>query len=93
MKNDHLGFEVFYVRCGVVRKYRPDFLVRLKSGEFLVQEAKGRDTDRDCTKRMVLAEWVEAVKQHGGFGRRGWDVATTTIDIRGILAHHLCTDA
>ena len=27
VKNDHLGFEVFYVYQGVVRKYRPDFLV------------------------------------------------------------------
>ena len=26
VKNDHLGFEVFYVHAGVVRKYRPDFL-------------------------------------------------------------------
>ena len=28
-KNDHLGFEVFYIHNGVVRKYRPDFLIRL----------------------------------------------------------------
>jgi len=28
VKNDHLGFEVLYVYRGVVRKYRPDFLVR-----------------------------------------------------------------
>ena len=27
VKNDHLGFEVFYVHRGVVRKYRPDFLI------------------------------------------------------------------
>ena len=33
VKNDHLGFEVFYVHRGVVRKYRPDFLIRLESGE------------------------------------------------------------
>ena len=36
VKNDHLGFEVFYVHRGVVRKYRPDFLVRLTSGDILV---------------------------------------------------------
>ena len=35
VKNDHLGFEVLYVYRGVVRKYRPDFLVRLKNGEIL----------------------------------------------------------
>lgn len=40
-KNDHLGFEVLYVYRGVVRKYRPDFLVRLTSGETLILETKG----------------------------------------------------
>jgi hypothetical protein len=29
MKNDHLGFEIVYVFDGVVRKYRPDFLMKL----------------------------------------------------------------
>ena len=33
VKNDHLGFEILYVYRGVVRKYRPDFLIRFKSGE------------------------------------------------------------
>ena len=32
VKNDHLGFEVLYVYRGVVRKYRPDFLIRLSIG-------------------------------------------------------------
>ena len=41
VKNDHLGFEVFYVHRGVVRKYRPDFLIRLRSGDMLVLETKG----------------------------------------------------
>ena len=35
VKNDHLGFEVLYVYQGVVRKYRPDFLIRLKTGSIL----------------------------------------------------------
>ena len=41
VKNDHLGFEIFYIHRGVVRKYRPDFLIRLKSGATLVLETKG----------------------------------------------------
>ena len=92
VKNDHLGFEVFYVHRGVVRKYRPDFLVRLTSGDILVLETKGQDTDRDRTKRMFLAEWVEAVNQHGGFGRWVWDVAKTPGDIHGILSRYLHAD-
>ena len=88
VKNDHLGFEVFYVHRGVVRKYRPDFLIRLKSGDMLVLETKGQDTPRDRTKRNFLAEWVKAVNAHGGFGRWAWDVSTTPGDIQGILARH-----
>ena len=89
VKNDHLGFEVFYVYQGVVRKYRPDFLIRLISGDMLVLETKGQDTDRDRTKRKFLAEWVEAINQHGGFGRWAWDVSTTPGGIRDILARHM----
>ena len=93
VKNDHLGFEVFYVHRGVVRKYRPDFLIRLTSGDMLVLETKGRDSDRDRTKRRFLAEWVEAVNAHGGFGRWAWDVSTAPGDIHGILARHSRADA
>ncbi len=85
-KNDHLGFEVSYVHGGAVRKYRPDFLVRLESGDMLVLETKGRDGDRDLTKRRFLAEWVEAVNAHGGFGRWSWDVSRAPGDILDVLA-------
>ena len=93
VKNDHLGFEVFYVYRGVVRKYRPDFLIRLKSGDMLVLETKGRDSEQDRTKRKYLAEWVEAVNAHGGFGRWRWDVALHPGDIQGILVRHSRADS
>ena len=51
VKNDHLGFEIIYVFNGVVRKYRPDFLIRLTNGKNLVVEVKGQDTEEDKTKR------------------------------------------
>ncbi len=92
VKNDHLGFEVFYVHRGVVRKYRPDFLIRLKSGDMLVLETKGRDSDQDRTKRRYLAEWVKAVNAHGGFGRWLWDIALNPGEIHGILARHSRAD-
>ena len=92
MKNDHLGFEVFYVHRGVVRKYRPDFLIRLKSRDMPVLETKGRDSDQDRTKRKYLAEWVAAVNAHGGFGRWRSDVALNPGDIHGILARHSRAD-
>ena len=68
VKNEHLGFEVHYVFQGTVKKYRPDYLIRLASGAMLVLEVKGRDTAQDRTKREFLAEWIEAVNEHGGFG-------------------------
>ena len=86
VKNDHLGFEVLYIHAGVVRKYRPDFLVRLASGETLVLETKGRDREHERAKHQALAEWVEAVNADGRFGRWYWDVARAPRAIQDILA-------
>jgi type III restriction enzyme len=85
VKNDHLGFEVFYVYRGVVRKYRPDFLVRLANGDMLVLETKGQDTEQDKVKRHYLDEWCQAVNTHGEFGRWRWAVAHRPGEIRDIL--------
>jgi type III restriction enzyme len=89
VKNDHLGFEVHYVYRGIVRKYRPDFIVRLANGRHLILETKGEDTDRDQTKRRFLDEWVRAVNAHGGFGNWCWDVSHDPGDVPDILAKHL----
>ena len=88
VKNDHLGFEVFYVHKGVVRKYRPDFLIRLKSGATLVLETKGQERDEDRTKRRFLKEWVQAINAHGGFGRWTSDVSRAPSDVLDILTRH-----
>jgi type III restriction enzyme len=68
-KNDHLGFEVTYIYNGAEHKYRPDFLISLASGEILVLETKGQETEQDKTKRAALREWIRAVNANGGFGR------------------------
>ncbi|MFS8776696.1 DEAD/DEAH box helicase family protein [Synechococcus sp. W65.1] len=88
-KNDHLGFEVLYVYRGVVRKYRPDFLVRLANGDMLILETKGQDTELDRVKRRYLEEWVQAVNTHGAFGRWQWKVARHPGEIRDILLQSL----
>lgn len=85
-KNDHLGFEVLYVYRGVVRKYRPDFLIRLASGEMLVVETKGQDTEQDKVKRRYLEEWTQAVNAHGGFGNWRTGVALSPGQLHDILA-------
>jgi type III restriction enzyme len=87
-KNDHLGFEILYIYRGVVRKYRPDFLVRLVSGELLVLEVKGQDTEQDQIKRRFLDEWVKAVNDHAGFGVWAWEVSKNPADIKDLLARH-----
>ncbi len=88
VKNDHLGFEVLYVYRGVVRKYRPDFLIRLKNGDMLILETKGHDTEQDKVKRHYLDEWTQAVNAHGGFGCWRWAVAHHPGEIRDILMHN-----
>jgi type III restriction enzyme len=88
VKNDHLGFEVLYVYRGVVRKYRPDFLIRLQNSSYFVLETKGRDTEQDRTKRRFLDEWVQAVNAHGGFGCWAWDVSRVPDDLADILVGH-----
>jgi type III restriction enzyme len=88
VKNDHLNFEILYVYRGVVRKYRPDFLVRFKSDNLLVLETKGKDTEQDRRKREFLKEWVSAVNTHGGFGHWSSDVSFNPGDIKDILAKH-----
>ncbi|MCX5885581.1 MAG: DEAD/DEAH box helicase family protein [Proteobacteria bacterium] len=51
VKNDHLGFEILYIFEGVVRKFWPDFIIKLKTGDYLILETKGQDTQQDKTKR------------------------------------------
>jgi len=85
VKNDHLGFELLYLYRGIVRKYRPDFLVRLKSREMLILETKGQVTEQDRTKLRFLDEWVRAVNAHGGFGRWRWATAEGPSAIQDIL--------
>lgn len=84
-KNDHLGFEVLYVYNGVVRKYQPDFLVRLRNGNMLVLETKGQDTDQDQVKRRYLDEWTQAVNAYGGFGHWRAAVAYNPKEILDLL--------
>ena len=52
----------------------PDFLIRYTSGKTLVLEIKGEDSPQDQARRAALAQWVEAVNVHGGFGTCAWDV-------------------
>jgi len=72
----------------VVRKYRPDYLIRMNSGRLLVLEVKGQDDEQNQTKRGFLDQWVRAVNGHGGFGSWSSDVSRNPGDIKDILAKH-----
>ncbi len=85
VKNDHLGFAIIYNFQGVVSRYFPDFIIKLKTGEHLILETKGQDKDKDKTKRAFLDEWCRAVNQHGGFGKWNWAVSFNANDVESIL--------
>lgn len=87
-KNDHLGFYVAYMFNGVVRRYYPDYLIRLNNGKFLILEVKGQDTPQNKAKREALNTWVKAINDKGGFGQWCWDVSFRPADIHDILAKH-----
>lgn len=88
VKNDHLGFEIVYIFDGVVRKYIPDFLVKLSNGKTLVLETKGQETRRDKEKRRAMSEWVEAVNSCEEYGEWCNDVSYNIADVDGIIAKY-----
>lgn len=73
-KNDHLGFNVYYLWNGSKRRFIPDYLIRLANGKTLVLEVKGVDSSQNAEKRAALDLWVKAVNVKGGFGTFVWDV-------------------
>ena len=89
--DDHLGFEIRYIYQGVVRKYFPDFLIRLTSGLMVVLEIKGQDSDKSQTKQRFLDEWVKGVNQDGRFGRWSWDISTSPSQIKDIIEQQFQT--
>jgi type III restriction enzyme len=66
----------------------PDYLIKLTNGITLVLEVKGMDDQQNQTKRVFLAEWVQAVNAHGGFGRWAADVSRHPKDVLEILERH-----
>lgn len=88
-KNEHLGFEIWYVYKGVRKRFRPDFLVRLVDDTMLVLETKGEDNEENRTKRRFLAEWIRAVNETGSFGVWAPDVALSADAIDDVLRRHL----
>jgi type III restriction enzyme len=73
-KNQAMGFDIPYLDAGVMRRYVPDFLVRLDDGGDeplnLILEVKGVRDESDKAKAQTTRElWVRGVNALGGFGR------------------------
>jgi type III restriction enzyme len=85
VKNDHLNFVVYYNYQGVVRRFFPDFIIKLTTGENLIIETKGQDNGQNKTKRAYLDEWCRAINHHGGFGKWSWAVSFDPNDLDQIL--------
>lgn len=47
----------------------------IATGDHLVLEIKGQNGPQESAKRHFLAEWVDAVNAHGGFGHWRWAVS------------------
>ena len=90
VKNDHLGFQVYYLWNGSRRRFIPDFLIRLNNGRMLVLEIKGEDSEQNKAKRAALDFWVQGVNAKGGFGVWCCDVAFVPAQLQDILVKHAC---
>jgi type III restriction enzyme len=88
VKNDHLGFEILYIDRGVVKKYRPDFIVRLKNNNILILETKGQNSPEVQAKRKAAEEWVKAVNLNQAFGKWGYAISFNPRDVGEILNKH-----
>ena len=67
-KNDRLFLEIPYRYFGRTRRYRPDFIVRSKSGDTLLIEGKGRPDEKDDAKATAARRWVDAINAWGKLG-------------------------
>jgi type III restriction enzyme len=96
VKNQNLGFAIPYILTGAEHSYNPDFIVRLDDNHGrdnllnLIVEVSGEPRKDKAAKVSTARDlWVEAVNNHGGFGRwkfieisDPWDAANT---IRAVL--------
>ena len=74
VKNQGLGFEVPYQHGSNIRKYWPDFIVRVDDGKEdllnLIVEIKGyRGEDAKEKKNTMDTYWIPGVNNLGSYGR------------------------
>jgi type III restriction enzyme len=72
-RNDHLDLTIPYEWQVARHEYRPDYLVVWRCDEErqvkVILEVKGFEREQDRQKEVAAKRWVDAVNNHGGFGR------------------------
>ena len=68
VKNEQLGFAVPYFYGGEMHEFRPDFIVRLNNGEYLILETKGYDPRKEI-KESAARRWTDAVNADNRRGK------------------------
>lgn len=71
-----------------MRRYLPDFLVRLANGKMLILEMKGIETKQAKAKFAALCECERAVNSHKAYGEWGCVICTSSAYVDGIIAKY-----
>jgi type III restriction enzyme len=76
VKNQGLGFTIPYTLNGAERQYYPDYIVRMQAGgetvHVIVEVSGASLKDKAAKTSTARALWVQAVNNHGAFGRWGF---------------------
>lgn len=81
VKNEKLGFEIYYVHNGISRKYIPDFLIKLTNGDNIILETKGQLDEKAKAKKNAAIEWVDAINKQKKFGNWRYVISTNPKDL------------
>jgi type III restriction enzyme len=84
VKNDRLGLAIQYRKDGVARRYLPDFIVEVISGDRLLIEIKGQIGDA-MIKKAAAERWCRAVTNDGRFGKWTYALCLGVEDLRPML--------
>ena len=84
VKNDHLGFKIWYVFKGQIKTYYPDFIIKIDEENFIIIETKGIKKDQDEFKWNAIKEWVIAVN-NGDFANWKFETVLAKEDFNKIF--------
>ena len=85
VKNDHLGFKIWYVFKGEIKTYYPDFILKISEDNFLIIETKGLKKDQDEFKWNALSEWCLAINNSKRFGHWEFKKLLNREDFKNLL--------